>query len=178
MAGQSGFSQQIDRYFERFTEIPSDVMAEIREIIDSSIQENFSVGGRYGTDNEMGGGTERWEPSQRVKREGGQTLLVEARMRKEARVRVDDDSIVIGSGVIYGGIHHVGGTIKHPGGTPYAMIGGRATFLRKDGGYPQGTKFTAAHDIPIPARPWAVVQNDDLEEINDVVVEHYKTITK
>lgn len=144
MANEYGYEPQIHRYFQKFTELPPDVMADIAETIDSSIQENFDVGGRYGTDNELGGGDTPWKPSQRVEEEGGQTLALEGIMRKNVSVRVSDDVILITSGVIYGGVHHFGRAAKNPG--------------------------------PIPMRPWAVVQNEDLEEINDIVVEHFKSI--
>lgn len=43
----------------------SPVMKNIGEIVYASIRRNFEVGGR----------PKRWEPSMRVKREGGQTLI-------------------------------------------------------------------------------------------------------
>lgn len=54
-------------------------------------------------------------------------------------------------------VHEYGKTIKHPGGTPYFVIDGRATFVSnshfKDSGeIPTGV--TAPHNIVIPPRPF------------------------
>jgi phage gpG-like protein len=171
MAEQTRFGPPVRRVFETFSDI-SDIYSDIAEIIDASIQENFEVGGRYGSDNEMGGGSNHWNPSGRARREGGQTLVKDSHLRTDVQVEPTADGIRIGTQREYGAIHHFGGTIKHPGGTPYANIGGIPTFMKKDGEYPPGTRFTKAHDIPIEARPWAVVQDEDLEDINLVVVEY------
>ena len=169
MAGRSGFGPTLRGVFESFHDL-SPIMDELAEIIDASVQENFDVGGRYGTDNEMGGGSEHWRVSQRARRQNGQTLIDEGRLRGTFKVRAHADGVSIGSNLKYAAIHHFGGAINHPGGTPYVNIGGVPTFLRKDGTYPDGTKFTRAHRIGIGARPWAVVQNEDLTEMNRVVV--------
>lgn len=144
MASEYGFEPQIHRYFQKFTELPPEVMADIAETIDSSIQENFTVGGRYGTDNELGGGSDKWVKSKRVEEEGGDTLVMDTYLRKGVQVRVSDDAIIIGNEMIYGAIHHFGRAARNPG--------------------------------PIPRRPWAVIQNEDLEAIADIVVEHFKSI--
>jgi len=44
------------------------------------------------------------------------------------------------------------GWINHPGGTPYVNIGGKSRWMKKDGSYPKGTKFTKPHMIYIPKR--------------------------
>lgn len=55
--------------------------------------------------------------------------------------------------VPYARIHEFGGTINHPGGTPY-FIGkdGRAKFVKKANG--AGLPKTKPHPIEIPARPY------------------------
>lgn len=59
-----------------------------------------------------------------------------------------------GTRVEYAPIHEFGGDINHPGGTPYIVVeNGRAVFLKKDGNYPDGVKFTRPHIIRIIARP-------------------------
>lgn len=74
------------------------------------------------------------------------------------------------SSVPYAKIHNEGGTINHPGGTPYIITSNtagrargrrarlrsfgdkQAVFLKKDGNYPENTKFTKPHKIEIPQR--------------------------
>lgn len=72
----------------------------------------------------------------------------------------------------YARIHELGGTIKHPGGTPYFVgSGGKAVFMKKDGSYPNGTKFTKAHDIKIKPRPYIVPALKEFikEEMQDIL---------
>lgn len=56
--------------------------------------------------------------------------------------------------VPYARIHELGGTINHPGGTPYKMIDGRATFLSLRNPESKDLPRTRAHDIKIEARPY------------------------
>ena len=63
-------------------------------------------------------------------------------------------SRLIGSwGVPYAGIQEFGGTIMHPGGTPYMIIGGSFIPLSKMKNGP-AVKFTKPHPIVIPPRPY------------------------
>lgn len=71
--------------------------------------------------------------------------------------KIDGDKIILESGIDedaipYAAIHEFGGTIKHPGGTPYRIINGRPLFVRKSEG--AGLRKTKPHDIKIPARPY------------------------
>lgn len=47
-------------------------------------------------------------------------------------------------------VHEFGATIKHPGGTPYKMVGGKAVFCKP--GTPGIVGVTQPHEIKIPAR--------------------------
>jgi len=70
-------------------------------------------------------------------------------------VKVQGNQVVgtKGSDLVYAAIHEFGGTINHPGGTPYIVTDEGAVFMRKDGNYPKGVQFTQPHMIRIPARP-------------------------
>jgi phage gpG-like protein len=73
------------------------------------------------------------------------------------KVTTDGDTYEVDYGidldvVPYARIHELGGTIKHPGGTPYKVIGGRTVFVSKREG--ADLPRTAPHDIKIPARPY------------------------
>jgi phage virion morphogenesis protein len=51
----------------------------------------------------------RWKPSQRVEREGGQTLRLSGRLQRSYTYQADESSVEIGSNVVYAGIQHFGG---------------------------------------------------------------------
>lgn len=94
------------------------------------------------------------------------------RMQRSLRVQAMGGVIRVASDVPYAAIHNEGGTINHPGGTPYITVGkskarkngrrrslrnfgeARVAFLKKDGSYPEGVKFTEPHPINIPQRQY------------------------
>ncbi|MEL7698650.1 hypothetical protein VO57_015415 [Citromicrobium bathyomarinum] len=58
-------------------------------------------------------------------------------------------------GVKYARIHELGGTIEHPGGTPYKIVdGGMAVFVSKDDPEAANLPKTKPHEIVVPARPY------------------------
>ncbi len=148
-------------------------MPEIEQVLIRSTEKSFQVGGRYSVigSGEFAGGSEKWEPSKRVKKRGGQTLVDEGILAASITARSGDDYVEYGTNRVQGAILHYGGDIDHPGGTPYIVIGGRAKFLRKDGEYPAGVKFTRPHTITLPPRPYLVVQDEDFEEISFVIAD-------
>lgn len=55
----------------------------------------------------------------------------------------------------YGAIQELGGTINHPGGTPYFMKDGKPVFVSKQGaGAFHGLPVTKPHLITLPERPY------------------------
>jgi len=81
------------------------------------------------------------------------------------KATIEGDKIVLESGVDpdiikYARIHELGGTIKHPGGTPYVFGDkGQAIFISKDRAKQlradgRNIKETKAHSITMPARPY------------------------
>lgn len=96
-------------------------------------------------------------------------------------VAISSDTLRISSTTPYAKIHNEGGNINHPGGTPYLITGNtagrargrrrrlrnfgqnQAIFLKKDGSYPAGTKFTKPHLIRMPPRPF-IGKSDKLDE--------------
>lgn len=61
---------------------------------------------------------------------------------------------VVGTNVEYAAIHEFGGTIAHPGGTAYKIVGpGKAVFV-KNSEATAGMKRTKPHNITIPPRPF------------------------
>lgn len=166
-------------------------LTEIAQIIVDSISENFDVGGRHGA-GELGGSngaTGTWVPSQRAlgkipsryskKKGAGQTLQDTGGLAQSITYTISGQTIQIGSNKHYAAIHQFGGVINHPGGTPYIVMAKkgekpRAHFIKKDDDYPPGVKFTGAHQIPIIARPFAVIQTpEDTDDIKDALTKYY-----
>lgn len=113
-------------------------------------------------------GSKRWKA--RKKKDSGRRLLTKTgTLRRSLNFSTRGNRVVISSPVAYANIHNQGGTIQHPGGTPYITTGKasrargararlrnfgtkRVQFLKKDGSYPAGVRFTEPHPIPIPKR--------------------------
>jgi phage gpG-like protein len=128
---------------------------------------------------------------------GRATLIKTNTLGRSIRVKsITKQKIVIGTDIEYAKIHNDGGKIKHPGGTPYLpfnqvyssrkqkgrigrMGASQMTFLRKDGNYPAGTKFTKTHDITIPKRQFIGENNRKLlRKIDKVLEEELQKIFK
>lgn len=124
--------------------IPMQVMQEIAEVLAASIDKNFATGGRYG-DGPYGGGSTKWTPSGRAKRQGGLTLVDTGRLKNSVEVLITSDSqiVISGGGVVYGPTHNFGDSR------------GGATF---------------------PARPFLVVQEEDITEIQEILLENAEKI--
>jgi phage gpG-like protein len=103
-------------------------------------------------------------------RRGRAILVKSGNLRRAIRIaKMSSGNITIENDMPYAKIHNDGGEINHPGGTPYLPFNQRYTarkrrgridsmgesqmvFLKKDGDYPEGTKFTKPHKIPMPER--------------------------
>lgn len=77
-------------------------------------------------------------------------------------------SVLVGTDVVYAKSHELGLTILHPGGTPYIVTEEGARFMRKDGQYPGGVRFTRPHYITFKAKPFL---RPALDENRDRVME-------
>lgn len=87
---------------------------------------------------------------------GGSPRFRSGRLHRSIQQEVEADTGdgIVGTELVYGPIHEYGGTINHPGGTPYRFIFGRPVFLRKATGAGKNTSVTKPHVIRIPARPY------------------------
>ncbi len=157
------------------------VMPEVEQVLLASVDRNFRAGGRYMVlgNGEFAGGDQKWQKSKATKdgrttrRSGGRTLEDTGALAASPTAQWGDDYIVLVSALAYAAIQHYGGTIHHPGGTPYIVLGdGRAQFLRKDGEYPAGVQFTKPHDITIPEHPYLVIQEEDFDEIAYAIADY------
>lgn len=81
-------------------------------------------------------------------------------LRDSITVRKGKMRRTVGTDLVYARIHEFGGTINHPGGTPYIVVGpGRARFISNKKAAElesQGKtiKRTRRHTITMPARPY------------------------
>lgn len=120
---------------------------------------------------------EKWEKrsskdrSDRRNPDRNRRLLTKTgRLSRSIKVQTTNKGVVISSDTSYAQIHNEGGTINHPGGTPYVSYSSKFSsrkrkgrirnmsrdsqmvFLKKDGDYPEGVKFTKPHKISMPER--------------------------
>lgn len=157
------------------------LLPRVGGLIKASIERNFEEGGRYMiVGGEAVGGTQKWKPSKKPKDQrtgesvGGKTLIGRGSLANTIHVLRGNNQLTLSSAKAYAAIHHYGGTIQHPGGQPFIVLGsGRAQFLKKDGEYPPGVRFTEPHDIVMPARPYMVVQEEDYEKISGIIVRYH-----
>jgi phage gpG-like protein len=175
--------QELSRRFDKFLDV---VPRKIAVIAVQHFEESFRLGGY--NEEPFQKWTNRKNPKNR--RNIGRAVMIKTNtLGRSLRVKsASMKAIVIGTDVPYAQIHNEGGTIKHPGGTPYVnfnsiytarkkkgRIGSfgdnQMTFLRKDGNYPAGTKFTKPHDITIPKRQFIGDDNRKLRRIIEQVLE-------
>lgn len=135
----------------------SPLLPDVGDMLRSSVSRNFAAGGRYGS-GELGGGARRWLPSGRAKAEGGITLSRDGHLATSIRWDIDaGGGIVLSSNLVYAAIHNFGSK-GLPGGVIRPKSG---KFLR----FTIGGAVVFARAVEIPARPFLVVQEEDVEEI-------------
>lgn len=110
----------------------------------------------YRFETERGPDGDPWEPSERAKRTGGQTLTDTARLRQSITWRASRSEAEWGTNLIYAGVHQDGATIRAKGG-------GRLGFVIP------GLGFRAPEEVVIPARPFLGVNAEDEDEIDAIV---------
>ena len=179
------------KFIEKLTHINlSQVFPKIKQVILTSIDRNFREGGRFGNENEFGGGKKKWLPSHRANKDkgykgktlSGKTLVDTGQLvaSVEAGIKISQTgltlNIELGSNKDYASLHQFGGKIDKQGGERESKW--KAT-KQKSGKYKyrfakstSKTKNTisrkyqvGAYTINIPARPYLVIQNEDSEEI-------------
>ncbi|WP_300288817.1 phage virion morphogenesis protein [uncultured Desulfovibrio sp.] len=92
-----------------------------------------------------------WKKSRRALETGGQTLILEGRLRDSLAAIVGAKRLEVGTNVEYGGIHQFGGVIrpKNRRALNVPGIGPRAS-------------------VTLPARPYLGISADDEAEIKDI----------
>lgn len=196
--------------------------SQIREVLRTSIEENFQQGGRFGN-GPFGGGNTRWKQSQRARTQSGQTLQDTGQLAASIRVNVtgggsmtlkDGDSrfdvelngnafnVEMGSNKPYAQIHQFGGDFNIPVTPTLRKYFWRMHFKERGAATKElrkiyrsrGEKFTkkvkqsaqsgfstqwqamamtkkSQFHIRIPARPFLVIQDEDLVRIQEKFIE-------
>lgn len=113
---------------------------DIEQLIRTSIEDNFRMGGRWGNDNPWGGGTERWAPTKHPD-PSKRTLVDTADMLNSIDIRVE----------IVGGLIQITMSVR----PFYARF------------HQEGTKH-------LPARPFLVLQDEDIDGIVEMMVDELR----
>lgn len=187
-----GLLKQLETLGEQL-DLPFESREEIAAIAEESIMTNFLVGGRWdGRAEDIGifsGGESGWpdlaESTKRAYEKKGYKPLSRTLNRNKGllstiEVRAEDEGIAFAAGGTnhpYAAIHQYGGTINHPGGTQYGFktkkdaASGKIQFLKTGTGY-MVLGETRPHQIEIPAAPYIVLQNEDIEDFIEVIMEY------
>ena len=129
---------------------PTPMLEQIGEAGEKAVKRNFREGGV----------PEKWKVSRRAAAQNGQTLIDNGVTGLVGSVTFDIQgrTVRIGSNVIYGRIHHFGGTITPKNGK----------FLRFKGADGWVTKKS----VTIPARPWLVLHKQAFGRFNAIIKQH------
>lgn len=170
----NAFDDFRDKLISKFNNINwSPILGYIENVIKTSIDRNFSEGGRFGNDNPFGGGSNKWIVSKAAHKRSGQTLLDTGRLASSVDVNIsykgNQISIEVGSNLPYAAIHNFGGTVKQ-----YSRSKLYTQNRKKSGQYKKGTTWgqgdtVGEHTITIPARPFLVLQDEDIDKIKQIV---------
>jgi phage gpG-like protein len=166
----------------------SPAFGKIKQVVQTSIDRNFSEGGRFGSE-KLGGGTEKWLPSKRAKKQSGKTLTDTGQLAASIRVAITQQGkqvvIEVGSNKAYAAIHQFGGVVDVPAhsatsklarktdketGKTSVRFAKRKRKLSKN--VTSRTYTIGAYSFTLPARPFLVLQDEDLTAIRNILVAH------
>jgi len=126
------------------------VMSTIGEIVISSIEKNIEVGGRYSSPESWRGGTRKWQG------------LSSATIKQRTKKGYWPGKILQQSG-------QMAGSVSKKVGNNYVIVGSN----KKQAAIQQfGGKAGRGYKVTIPARPWIVVQDEDLTEMTAAITAH------
>ena len=124
------------------------ILADIGEALVSSTVQHFVEG--------KGPDGEGWKPSERSARDGGKPLSDTGRLRQSIEYTTTPDSVMVGTNVIYGRIHQLGGEIRPK----------RKKALK--------VKGKLVSKVTMPARPYLYIDDEDREEVAHIIALHTK----
>jgi phage virion morphogenesis protein len=123
---------------------PSVLMKRIAAVLEGSTRRRFRSG--------LAPDGKAWKKSARVLEKGGSTLFEHGHLEGSITADADDTHAEVGTNIIYGRIHQLGGVIKAKGGG----------FLKFN---IPGIGWRMVRKVTIPARPYLGVSNDDRTEL-------------
>lgn len=147
----------------------SRAMRTIAVELEESVRENFEAGGRYSKAGSLIGGLNKWK-----KGKYGGSLIRTGNLRDSITSKHDKDSAQVGTNIKYAKIHNFGGTVKEHdvvarnGKALRFVINGETLFRKK----------VHIRSYEIPARPFMVVQPEDIEGFKETLIEHLTEGTK
>lgn len=136
--GEQDFNTQLVAHAERFVEKPEEFWNDIGVLVVFSVTQNFDEGGN----------PIQWQPSQRVLKHGGKTLIKSGKLQQSSHVfdiTQHGVDIVTGLGLPYAFIHQYGG----PAGRGHASY--------------------------IPIRRYSLLQEEDVIRIQNMFNQFYST---
>lgn len=142
----------------------SPALRECFQILRTSVLRNFEVGGRKA----------RWKPSHRASAEGGKTLVDTGGLRDSivgANPTIGRHRMSFGTNKVYAAVHQFGaakGSFGTARSKPKTGVGGPMKRFSSRSGMrpiPWGT---------IPARPFMVVQREDLKAIKEAILDYIR----
>lgn len=156
----------------------SPAMHDIGEMLLSSAQRNFEVGGRFDRAGSIFGGPNTW---QKKKDGSASKLLRHGTLRDSLHVESDSHSATVGTNMEYAAIHNFGGELKsyarselftrnragagsiasHPNLNPFAP----GTSTGRGQTYGESSR-------KMPARPFLVVQDGNIQEAKQFLRAH------
>ena len=106
-----------------------------------------------------------WPPSLRVKKHGGETLILSGRLYRSITANASATGVEIGTNVVYAAIHQFGGTVNQ--GARHQTLhfrtdkAGRQRFSTAKKSNRSKDVAVHAHTITMPARPFIGLDDDD-----------------
>lgn len=147
----------------------SRAMKTIAVELEESVRENFEVGGRYSKAGSIIGGPKKWPKSQY-----GGSLIRTGNLRDSITSKNDKTSAQVGTNIAYAKIHNFGATVA--GQTIIPREKRALAFIWNGMRRIYAKVTTKTHDIP--ARPFMVVQPEDIEGFKETLLEHLTEGTK
>lgn len=143
------------------------VMSVIGEIVKTSIKRNFEVGGRYSEPGSWKGGSQTWQPLSLVTLlAGGRYLKKSGKWRKGAAERLEKRKILIKTGRLMKSITYKAADNQVATGSSLVYA------AAQNFGLGERTSLKSRRRMPaLPARPFEVVQDEDLAEMREAMLE-------
>ena len=161
----------LDKLAQRLDDM-TPAMKRIANQLEATVKRNFREGGR----------PEKWKPSKRVLKHGGQTLRETGRLRSSITPDHGRNYAEVGTSVEYAPTHQFGAKKGEFGRKKVTIKAHRRKVKSRDirkGRHlvAKGVTFVKEHErimeFPwgdIPARPFMVVPDEDMEDIKDILV--------